>query len=231
MRASNEGKVLDAVLRFIEVRDHTTRENDGRSPDDPKTPDPDPLRRIDYVCTVGQLFYAFEHTRIEPFPKQIKLARDNQNLFDPIIARFDRRSSDRELWSLVVPVDASAGLTVNNIGPVQDALIEWIGTNAARIPVVPHHNLRADLPLTESTDGVPFRFSLRKASLYTSYSRLSGGFMCMTLVPADLEKRQAARLKTACEDRTPKLAKWKRDAGARTVLVLRVCPKSLCGIA
>ena len=67
----NEGKALDAVLRFIEARDHAPRENDGRSPDDLN--DPDEQRRVDYVCTVGQTLYAFEHTGIEPFPNQIKL--------------------------------------------------------------------------------------------------------------------------------------------------------------
>jgi hypothetical protein len=29
----NEGKALDAVLRFIEARENAPRENDGRSPD------------------------------------------------------------------------------------------------------------------------------------------------------------------------------------------------------
>ena len=42
----NEGKALDAVLRFIEARDNALRKNDGWSPDDPKDPDPDPLRRV-----------------------------------------------------------------------------------------------------------------------------------------------------------------------------------------
>jgi hypothetical protein len=64
----NEGKALDAVLRFIEARDDALRKDDGRSPDDPNNPDPDPTRRVDYVCTVGQTLYALEHTRIEPFP-------------------------------------------------------------------------------------------------------------------------------------------------------------------
>jgi hypothetical protein len=220
----NEGKALDAVLRFIEARDNALRKDDGRSPDDLN--DPDEQRRVDYVCTIGQTLYAFEHTRIEPFPNQITWADHNWKLFDPIIARFDHRS-DRELWYLIVPVDASAGLTVNNVGQVQDALIKWIETNAARVPVVPHHNQRADLPLTESADGVPFRFSLRRASLYMSYSRLSGGFMCMTLPPADLEQQRADRLKTTCERKSPKLAKWKRDAGARTILVLEANDMSL----
>jgi len=47
----NEGKAIDAVLRYIATRDQTVRQSDGRSPDDLN--DPDPLRRVDYVCTVG----------------------------------------------------------------------------------------------------------------------------------------------------------------------------------
>src|SRR5271169_2644267 len=71
----NEGKALDAVLRFIEARDHAPRENDGQSPDDQK--DPDEQRRVDYVCTVGRTLYAFAHTSIQPFPTKIKLADHN----------------------------------------------------------------------------------------------------------------------------------------------------------
>lgn len=86
----NEGKALDAVLRFIEARDNAPRENDGRSPDDLN--DWDERRRVDYVCTVGETLYAFEHTGIEPFPNQIRLAEHNQKLFDPIIEHFDHRA-------------------------------------------------------------------------------------------------------------------------------------------
>src|SRR5271165_2223383 len=39
---TNEGAAIDAVLRFIESRDHALRKNDGGSPDALK--DPDPLR-------------------------------------------------------------------------------------------------------------------------------------------------------------------------------------------
>ena len=49
----------------------------------------------------------------------------------------------------------------------------------------------------------------------------------MTLPPADLEQQRADRLKTTCERKSPKLAKWKRDAGARTVLVLEANDMSL----
>jgi hypothetical protein len=217
----NEGKALDAVLRFIEARDHTPRENDGRSPDDLK--DPDEQRRVDYVCTVGQTLYAFEHTGIEPFPNQIRLADHNKKLFDPIIGRFDHRA-DREVWDLYVPVEASAGLTEGQVGQVQNALIKWIEANAARIPVAPRYGRHANPPLGESADDVPFRFSMHRTSLegryYPSDSPLRGRLFLGPIAPADLEQQRAARLKTASKRKSPKLTKWKRDSGARTVLVL-----------
>lgn len=83
----NEGKAIDAVLRRIEARDQILRLNDGRSPDDLN--DPDPLRRVDYVCTVGDVLYAFEHTGIEPFDNQIELEVHNRKLFGPLCERFD----------------------------------------------------------------------------------------------------------------------------------------------
>ena len=105
----NEGKAIDAVLRHIEAREALSRLNDGRSPDDDQ--DPDPKRRIDYVCTVGSQLYALEHTGIEPFPNQIKMQVDNETLFAPVMARFDKQISGTEYWELHVPVDASVGLS------------------------------------------------------------------------------------------------------------------------
>lgn len=101
----NEGKAIEAVLRRIEARDQAVRLNDGRSPDDLN--DPDPLRRVDYVCTVGKTLHAFEHTGIEPFADQIELEVHNRKLFAPIVTRFSNRP-DRELWEFHVPVEAPA---------------------------------------------------------------------------------------------------------------------------
>jgi hypothetical protein len=216
-----EGKAIDAVLQFLESRDHALRKDDGRSPDDLN--DPDPQRRVDYVCTVGQLFYAFEHTGIEPFPNQIRLADHNQRLFGPIIERFDHRG-DREVWDLHVPVEASVGLTEREVGQVQEALVKWIETNAGRVPVVPRYGRYGNPALGESAGEVPFRFSLHRTSLeganYPSDCPLRGRFFLGPIAPSDLEQQRSARLKTASERKYPKLAKWKRDSGARTVLVL-----------
>ena len=105
----NEGKAVDAVLRHIEAHEALSRLNDGRSPDDEQ--DPDPKRRVDYVCTVGKQLYAFEHTGIEPFPNQIEMEVHDEKLFRPVIERFDNRTTDGELWEFHHPVQASLGIS------------------------------------------------------------------------------------------------------------------------
>ena len=62
----NEGKAIDAVIRRIEAREAVIRAGSGWSPDEQRDPDED--RRVDYVCTLGNQFYAFEHTGAATLP-------------------------------------------------------------------------------------------------------------------------------------------------------------------
>jgi hypothetical protein len=215
----NEGKAIDAVLRRIEARENASRLGDGRSPDDLRDPDPD--RRVDYVCTVGNQLYALEHTGIEPFDNQIQMEVRNAALFDPIIARFDNRTSDAEYWELHHPIEAADGLSGGKIKPVQNALITWMETNAATLPVVRYGDRYPYSAYRESIPGVPFRFSLYRWSLQDfNRSPLSGKIWRRAFVTGDVEKARQARLERSCDDKFSKLAKWKRDEGARSVLVM-----------
>ncbi len=216
----NEGKAIDAVLRRIEARDNASRLGDGRSPDDLQ--DPDPTRRVDYVCTVGKQFYAFEHTGIEPFENQITLEEHNGRLFAPLIERFDNRSSDAEYWEFHHPVEASDGLSgAAKIKKVQDALIDWIVSNATTLPLVRYGDRYPYSAFRESAADVPFRFSLYRWSMRDfQRSPLSGRFSRRPVVTGDVEKARQARLERTCDVKFGKLAKWKRDEGARSVLVM-----------
>ena len=220
-RRYNEGKAIDAVLRSVEARDQTIRMKGGWSPDDQH--DPDKEKRVDYVCTVGQTLYAFEHTAIQPFDDQIKLEVHNERLFGPVIESFDYRA-DREFWELYVPVEASVGLTGADVHRVQTALIQWINTNAARFPITQLYDRYANPALGETVASVPFPLSLHRGALdgphFPLESPLCGRFTVKYIVSGNLEQARIARLQKACQDKYPKLARWKRDAGARTVLVL-----------
>ena len=225
----NEGKAIDAVLRRIEARERSSRRDDGRSPDDLR--DPDPQRRVDYVCTVGDRLYAFEHTGIEPFDNQIEMEVHNRALFGPVVERFDEKRSDGEFWELYVPVEASVGLRGAEVNRVRDALIRWIETNAASFPLTRYGDRLANPFLGETVTGVPFPVSLHRWSFndkdFPGGSPLCGRFTIKPFVARDLESARLVRLQKVCEDKFAKLAAWKRNNDARTVLVLEENDMSL----
>jgi hypothetical protein len=218
----HEGKSIDAVLRCIEARWQIARRDDGWSPDDANDPDPD--RRVDYVCTVGNQIYALEHTGIEPFADQIKMGIRNQALFGPIFERFDRKRSDDEVWELHYPVDAAMNLSGAEVTRTRNALISWLENDAAAsVPVNRYLDRIAYRPGVQVA-GVPFKVTLYRWSLtgipgLPSPCPLAGRFWPKPFVRGDLEAARLARLQRACEDKFPKLAKWKPE-GATTVLVL-----------
>jgi len=217
-----EGKAIDAVLREIEARVGATRLNDGRSPDDLN--DPDPERRVDYVCTIGSQIYAFEHTGIEPFDRQIEMEENNERLFNPVIGRFDYRGDD-EYWEFMHPVDAADGLSGGKVKKVQGSLIKWIDANARTLPVVRFGDRRPYGAENESRADLPFRFSLYRSTL--PRCALSGRIRRAPCVKGDLEKARLARLQRTCQKKFGKLDNWKRNDGACSILVLEENDMSL----
>ncbi|MDR3422486.1 MAG: hypothetical protein P4L00_01460 [Candidatus Acidoferrales bacterium] len=212
----NEGKAIDAVLRRIEARVAELRRGDGWSPDDQSDPDKD--RRVDYVCTIGDQLYAFEHTGIEPFENQIEMEVHNRNLFEPVVAHFANKVPAREYWELHSPVEASVGISGGKIKQVQNALIGWITANASALPVTRFGDRYPYSAQKESTPGVPFRFALYRSSVPDC--GLSGVFWRREGISGNLEDARRSRLERVCDDKFAKLAKWKRDEGARSILVM-----------
>ena len=212
----NEGKAIDAVLRRIEAREASLRLGDGWSPDDQQDPDKD--RRVDYVCTIGKQLYAFEHTGIEPFENQIKMELDNQRLFAPVMAHFRNGAPVGEHWELHTPVEASVGLSGAKIKQAQTGLIAWIQANATTLPVTRFGDRYPYSARRESAPGVPFGFALFRWSVPPC--GLSRVFWRREFISADLEKARRPRLARVCDGKFGKLAKWKRDEGARSVLVM-----------
>jgi hypothetical protein len=212
----NEGKAIDAVLRRIEAREASLRLGVGWSPDDQQDPDKD--RRVDYVCTIGKQLYAFEHTGIEPFENQIKMELDNQRLFAPVMAHFRNGAPVGEHWELHTPVEASVGISGAKIKQAQTGLIAWIQANATTLPVTRFGDRYPYSARRESAPGVPFGFALFRWSVPPC--GLGRVFWRREFISADLEKARRPRLARVCDGKFGKLAKWKRDEGARSVLVM-----------
>src|SRR5260370_15720387 len=153
----HEGKACDAVLRYIEVRDATTRDA-VRCPDREGHGGP-----VELTCLLNGRLFAFEHTGIEPFAGQIELGRHASAFFQPVEQALAATLPHTEFFHLHVPVDATRGLRPHNIPTVQRKIVEWVQAVAPTLPldprgrlVSPHKNV--------SVPGVPFPMSLYRTA-------------------------------------------------------------------
>jgi hypothetical protein len=212
----HEGMVLDAVLKRIESRDNVQRA-DVFDPEGTKEKVP-----IDLACRFGGQNIAFEHTGIEAFPGQIRLGKEAARLFDPIAERFKAFAAADECIQLLVPVDATSALKTKDIASVQDALRVWIEQTAPTLPVsrYPRHLL----PIVKvEPQGIPFKVSLHR---FNDCGAMGGRFWYVRST-GPVEEGRHQRLTQTRDKKFGKLAEWKKQTGARTILILEDADISL----
>ncbi|MGA7711880.1 MAG: hypothetical protein WCA81_08270 [Rhizomicrobium sp.] len=205
----HEGMALDAVLRLIEERDGVKRSR-GFDPEAQRHASP-----VDYCCTLGDELIALEHTGIEAFPGQIRTGRETSKLLDPLMERLKGFASATECFRLYVPIEATTGIKTKDVPAVRDALETWIRATAPAIEAT-RYGSRSKHPATARPDGVPFDVTLRRFS----EAQAMGGVFCYQRVTGPVEGARAERLATSRDKKFGKLAAWKAEAGAKTILVL-----------
>jgi hypothetical protein len=136
-------------------------------------------------------------------------------------AHFQGSVPGGEYWELHVPVEASVSLSGVKLKQAQVGLIAWLQANAANLPVTRFGNRYPYSAQHHAAPGVPFRFALYRWSVpQLPQCKLSGAFWWREFIAGDLERARCARLARVCDDKFGELARWKRDEGARSVLVL-----------
>ena len=149
---SNEGMACDAVLRFIEAREGQKR-RDLTFPEKMHEDGP-----VELVCFVGEQRFAFEHTRIEPFPGHIQLEAEAKRHFEPIADMLVGQLSAEERFELQVPVGILLGKNDREVRPIQEALVRWVIEVAPTLPIA--KPWRYSLPIVMvAPPGVPFMVS------------------------------------------------------------------------
>ncbi len=208
----NEGKVCEAIVRRVEAREGTTRA-DVQWPEMTNHEAP-----VELVWQLGSQLFALEHTGIEPFDGHMKMEAKEDRHFGPIKDSIMKVIPSAEVWELSVPAKAFQERKKREVEQIQTALIDWITQTAPALPRRPYADYKAGavkaIPL-----GVPFpvslyRFRAQVMSEFPFIIRHSTG------TREEAQQTRADRLRRACENKFPKLYAWKRDKGARTVLVL-----------
>jgi hypothetical protein len=204
MSRFHEGKACDAVVRRIEFREHSAREN-VRSPEQEGDVGP-----IELTCSIGSELFAIEHTGLEPFEGQIAI--EAKHHLEQLRAKFLGKIPQGELWDLQIPVRVTLELKESKIRQIVSVLEAWIGSEGPSITRT-IRSKRAPRSAARPDSAIPF-----KVQLYRSAIAGPGQFWTSHQVD-QLENFRTARIEHACRAKYPKLEKWKRR-GARTVLVL-----------
>jgi hypothetical protein len=206
----NEGKACDAVIRHLEGRAKAQRSN-MRLHD--KHPDPD--RRVELTFELGSDLYALEHTGIEPFPNFMRMNRDSQRLFEPIIRGVSPTLSPNEILELQLPVGALTSRNNRELKQIQNALVRHVIVTAPGVPVRSYADYIGDIKPVTPRD-VPFPVTLYRFNSLGLQAR----FQITHSLRGDRKAIRSERIRLACEKKFPKLASWKASDKARTILVM-----------
>jgi hypothetical protein len=205
----NEGKACDAILRHLEVRTGAARSN-VRWPERENHAAP-----VELVCELGQQLYAVEHTAIEPFDGLIRLNKQADHHFKPIEDAISPLVPEGEILELLLPVNAFHGKRARAVRKLQDTMIAWITQTMATLK---KHRYMEHMPPSPPAiiPGIPFEVQLHRfESLVPGWHRLH----INTLISGDREGMRSRRIQQACDDKFPKLAVWKWESAARTILL------------
>ncbi len=119
-------------------------------------------------------------------------------------------------FQLHIPAKAFQGMEKHAIKKIHDVIIGWIKQTAPTLPINPYAHYKGGGTGPTTLADVPFDVSLYRFKA----AQLQGHLNIIHLVAEDGGKARTARIRTACDKKFPKLAHWKRDEGARTVLIL-----------
>ena len=205
----NEGKACDAILRRLEAREGAGRTN-LRLPERERHPVP-----VELSCQIGDTLFAIEHTGIEPFIGHMQFEAEAGVHFRPIEVMVAGHLPPNEHFELHMPVKATHGLKGGALRRVHEIIASWIIDSAPTLPIARFG--RYVTPIRWITlPGVPFPVTLHR----TTTEGFPPRFTIRHMVEANHEAERVERIREACQRKCPKLARWKRDHGARTVLVL-----------
>jgi len=208
MLKANEGKACEAIVQRLEERANGKRTG-LRFPEQEQHASP-----VEAAFSIGDQLYALEHTVIEPFEGHMKMEAEADRHFKPIEDALKDALGNTAMFELVIPVNAFQVKKKGEIEAIQKALIEWVKASASTMPK--SADGRGTSSSSAATPQVPFAVTLQRFEP----APIPGHHFQISHMVSNGPQLRADRIKKSIEKKFPKLAAWKRDENAKTVLVL-----------
>jgi hypothetical protein len=210
MLSFNEGKVCEAVVRRLEERFNAPR-TDMRWPEDERHPFP-----VEIAFTIAGQLFALEHTGIEPFGGHVQMEAEASRHFTPIMDALKNALGVAAVFELIIPANAFRGRNTPEVRRIQQAVIDWVKATAPTLPKRLYADYRGTSVGSVTVPGVPFGISLHRFEP----ALVPGHYFQIKHLVRNAEQSRIDRIRKSVEKKFPKLAAWKRDHKARTILVL-----------
>jgi hypothetical protein len=208
MLSTNEGKVCDAIVRRLEEREQRKR-TDLCWPEQENH-----KSAVEIAFKLGDQLYALEHTLIEPFVGHMRMEAQTEKLFTPITSALKDALGEDALFELNLPLNALDGLKSADLERTQRAIIASVKATAPTIPKRPHPDYRGTPVGPVMVEKIPLVLCRFEPPI------IPGQRFQIRHTVDDIEKLRADRMQAAIDKKFPKLAAWKKDEGARSILVL-----------
>ncbi|WP_338828342.1 hypothetical protein [Bradyrhizobium sp. 27S5] len=210
MLSRYEGQVCDAMVRRLEERE-------GHTGDSLRWPEKENHQHpVELVFKLGDQLYAVEHTLIEPFEGHIRMEAQTERLFEPITNALKDALGTDALFQLNLPINALNGRKAAELRAIQEVIIGWVKETAPTIPKRDFPDYKGNGVGPVKPEGVPFDMVLMRYEPPI----IPGKHFEIRHTVDDIGKRRADRMQVAIDKKFPKLAAWKANEGARTILVL-----------
>jgi hypothetical protein len=120
------------------------------------------------------------------------------------------------VFELMIPANALQGRKMPEVSGIQQALVAWVKGTAPSVPAQRYGDYKKTPIGPVTIPGVPFPVSLYRFEP----ALVPGHHFQLTRLVKNGEQLRKDRVREAVERKFPKLAAWKRDENARTILVL-----------
>jgi hypothetical protein len=206
----NEGKVCEAIVRRLEKREQQLRAN-LRWPEKEHHRHP-----VEVVFELGSQLYALEHTGIEPFDGHMRMEAQTEKLFAPITNALKDTLGTDALFEFHLPINSLSGRKPAQLSTIQQGIIDWVKETAPTIPKRPFPDYKGNGVGPSRPANVPFDLMLFRFEPPI----VPGKYFQIRHTVENIEKLRTDRMQGAIDKKFPKLAAWKTNEGAKTILVL-----------
>jgi hypothetical protein len=144
----------------------------------------------------------------------MRMEAQTEKLFTPIMSALKDALGEDALFELYLPLNALHGRKPTELLKTQQAIIAWVKATAPTIPRRPHPDYRGTPVGPMIVENIPLVLCRFEPPI------IPGQHFQIRHTVDNIDQLRTDRMQAAIDKKFPKLAAWKKDEDAKSILVL-----------